>query len=356
METKVQTVSNLGSITTIPTRCFKNCKQLTEINLPSTCTTIETGAFNGCENLQIINLQNITTLLGTFADEQFRNTSLVKLGGPNSNNYEIYMPNLTGSINGLRGLGTTNAYNITSLGTITTVDYWGFASTKIGSITLPDTLTTINGGAFRDTNTQIVNWQGTMDQWVNIDFADEYSSPLTEGVGELRINGVAPTSYLFPSNTTTIKKWCLKNIKTLTSVTIPSLVSLGQYAFYGTKVATVTSLGSTITSIPSGCFKGCTMLSSVNIPNTVTSIEYEAFMECSSLTSITIPSGVTYIGNRAFMSSGIVDMTVLATTPPTLGASPIQASGHIYVPAESVSAYQAAWSDFASIIQAIPNT
>jgi hypothetical protein len=86
------------------------------------------------------------------------------------------------------------------------------------------------------------------------------------------------------------------------------------------------------------------------------------------LTSITIPNSVTSIGDFAFSGcTGLTSVTVLATTPPTLGNNvfnvswpnshlPLPNLTEIRVPASSVDAYKAAanWSDYADIIVAIP--
>jgi hypothetical protein len=50
-------------------------------------------------------------------------------------------------------------------------------------------------------------------------------------------------------------------------------------------------------------------------------------------------------------------VTCLPVTPPTIGSNAFNSTSNypIYVPADSVSAYQSAWSDYASRIQAIPS-
>ena len=112
-----------------------------------------------------------------------------------------------------------------------------------------------------------------------------------------------------------------------------------------------------VTRIASWAFTNCSSLTSIVIPNGVTSIGEGAFRDCSSLTSIVIPNSVTSIGDFAFYGcSGLTSITCEATTPPTLGSyNSLSNVGAVYVPTESVNAYQTDtnWSYYSSIIQAI---
>lgn len=76
---------------------------------------------------------------------------------------------------------------------------------------------------------------------------------------------------------------------------------------------------------------------------------------------ITFPSTLTYIGDRVLQYAFFVeDVTILATTPPSLQATSFYTyrpvNGKIHVPAASVNAYKTAsiWSNYASIIEPIP--
>ena len=95
---------------------------------------------------------------------------------------------------------------------------------------------------------------------------------------------------------------------------------------------------------------------SVTIGDSVKVISNFAFNGCQYLTSITIPSGVTSIGDNAFQyCNSLQSITCLAAVPPTLDSYAFRNTNNcpIYVLAESVSAYQSAWTDYASRIQAI---
>lgn len=132
--------------------------------------------------------------------------------------------------------------------------------------------------------------------------------------------------------------------------------------FQKSLVERILSLGK-ITTIPNGNtnygFCGsCRLLTYVNLPDTLTSIGVSAFNSCSSLLEITLPDTLTSIGSYAFYGcTSLQYIRIEATTPPTLASTNAIPStiGAIYVPDESVAAYQAAtnWSSFASKIKGI---
>ena len=132
----------------------------------------------------------------------------------------------------------------------------------------------------------------------------------------------------------------------LTSVTIPSsVISIGTEAFKRSGLTSVT-IPSSVTSIGAGAFAQCADLTSINvdsdnpnfsskdgvlfskdektivcypagytgnsyaIPSTVTSIGEAAFSGCTKLTSITIPPSVTSIGAGAFSGSVFMSVTI----------------------------------------------
>lgn len=134
--------------------------------------------------------------------------------------------------------------------------------------------------------------------------------------------------------------------------------TIGVQAFYSTKLRTI-DIPNSVTTFATLAFARCTGLTSFAIPSSVTSIGQSTFDGCSGLTSVTIPESVTSIGYRAFYTcTHLTSVTCEATTPPTLGNYVFDGTNNcpIYVPAESVTAYQEArgWSAYSSRIQAIP--
>ena len=104
-----------------------------------------------------------------------------------------------------------------------------------------------------------------------------------------------------------------------------------------------------------------TSLNDIIIPDSATTIAASCFQDCNELKTIIIPSGVielrSGVFNRAGSSTDKLTVTILATTPPTLGSSAFTTANlnKIYVPAASLEAYKTAtnWSTYASKMEAI---
>lgn len=179
---------------------------------------------------------------------------------------------------------------------------------------------------------------------------------------------------------TTIGAMAMQYYSAMTSCTISSSVTTIEYsAFDGCNVLTSLTIPDGVTNIPYKMCDSCWDLSTTNIPEGVTAIRQDAYYDCLSLMNITIPSTVTVIGNNAFRTSSWTSsdptkyqkmqniatgrtVTILAETPPSLGdgvfgiqtGSGDIATYPIYVPAASVNAYKAAWSQYANRIFAMP--
>ncbi len=147
----------------------------------------------------------------------------------------------------------------------------------------------------------------------------------------------------------------------LSSVTIPdSVTHIGNQAFYiCISLKNIVIPGSVI-SIGEEAFSR-TNLSTITLSNNLVSIPSKAFYSIGTLKNIIIPGSITEIGTSAFNGcSNLVSVTVLASSPPTLGNYVFSGTSQnlvIYVPSESVEAYKTAtyWSSYASRIQPIPS-
>ena len=138
------------------------------------------------------------------------------------------------------------------------------------------------------------------------------------------------------------------------------LKTIGDYAFTDTPLTAI-SIPASVTNIAEGAFAKCEYLSSVTFANDsqLESIDAIAFWNCYALKKITIPASVTHIDDYAFdCNRNLSAVTILAQTPPTLGTdvfAGIAENFRIYVPRESVNAYRTAYPDLADRIKPIMN-
>lgn len=114
--------------------------------------------------------------------------------------------------------------------------------------------------------------------------------------------------------------------------------------------------GSQLTTIEGYAFKDIKGITSISLPNSLITLGDFAFSYSDNIAGVfTIPANVTSIGTYCF--EGLTKVSyfeILATTPPAIGNAPfIGTNCAIKVPAASVSAYQSAWSQYSSRIQAI---
>lgn len=169
-------------------------------------------------------------------------------------------------------------------------------------------------------------------------------------------NGVG--TIVFDGDVTSVGDYAFFETSAMTEVTLPnSVTTIGDWAFYECSGLTSIDIPSGVTSIGSNAFGWCSSLTSLDIPDSVTSIGYSMIGD-SGIQTITIGSGITYIDSCGLCNNSLTNgVTIKAVNPPTIpNCSWIFAvQSFIYVPAESVTAYQndQCWNAYAQGIMPI---
>ena len=121
----------------------------------------------------------------------------------------------------------------------------------------------------------------------------------------------ALTSVVIPDNITTIGQGAFRDCVNLTSVTIPDTVTvLPDNCFNGCSSLTAIPISESVTYIGEGCFAGCTGIETVTIPTGVTGIGAGCFSGSGVETIYANSPTPATIGNGAFTSGNLRDIIV----------------------------------------------
>ena len=392
----IETVELLDGVTFIKESAFFE-SSLTAITIPSSVTKIEDGAFWGSQSLTNITIPESVTSMGWAVFEHCESLESVTVLRENpaeiGENVFTYCKFVTGNEKGIKvPEGTAAEYKaawtewpeyITD-GTDGTEDDFlasgtGWTLTKSGKLTI------MSGVGRADW----VRWQDAYGQYViSVEIEMNADDPVT-GLDKEMFDMCIETmkSITIPDSVTSIDRATFQHCKVLESITIPdSVTNIGDYALSFCDSLKEVRLPSGMASIPEGMFMSSNSLTGITIPDDVTSIGAVAFSDCSSLSDITIPDKVTSIGARAFYGCSLTDITIpagvtsigqtafqncssletvtmLGSTPPTLGASSSGTTAHfegckfknegtkgIKVPSGSVDTYKNAWTEWAAYI------
>jgi hypothetical protein len=376
------------TITSIPANSFYNYTALKNVRIPSNLVQLNENGFKGCTSLSfdILELPNLS-LLGTNAlynvnikKISFGNIAVLPSAGTGSENYgnknileEVEFSNLLYEIPAY-SFYNYKKLNSVDLSTISSLGGKAFANCEsITNVDLSNVLTIGDGCFIGCTGLKSIGIPANItaigiqsfDGCTSLEL-DELNLPALETLGKYALRG------------TKIKKFKLENIRNL------DLKALGEASCIEEVI-----LSPNLTELKSGIFQGGYNITKIEGLDGITHVYQNAFAECNELSSIHLPNLVkTYSGNYdgAFTSISDSDIIVsigpnfqeeggcmfsycsrsnptiicLAETPPTLGFNILHASGSttfnaIYVPSSSVEEYKTAtgWVNFASVIQPI---
>ena len=161
-------------------------------------------------------------------------------------------------------------------------------------------------------------------------------------------------SVIIPDNVKSIGAFAFNAASNLKTVVLPeSIERIYRAAFASCYRMNQINLPKSITALEQSAFSNCNALTSVELPP-ITTISKFLYLECSGLHSVTLPETTRYILQGAFENCINLDKIEIKTkTPPTIGYKVFYGSNcPIYVPSSAVEDYKAAWTDYASRIEA----
>lgn len=234
-----------------------------------------------------------------------------------TNNGAITITRYTGSGGTVVIPASTNGLPVTTIGNS------AFESSKITSVTIPDSVTNIGNGAFEFcsslANVSIGNGLTNLGQYVFLqcvtltNIAVDSSNPAYSSAAGALFDktqdtliqypvGLTNSSYAISNSVTVIAANAFSGGGNLLTVTIPdSVTNIGDGAFSFCFWLNNLTIPEGVTSIGDETFEACWRLTNIPLPSGLTSIGDGAFWGCSALSSLVIPAGVTNVGNLAFV-------------------------------------------------------
>ena len=265
---KVESITFNEGLETIRGYAFSNCNAVKAIVLPESITTIEYNAFEGCDSITEFrfpaNIKEVPQGVLYHCDKLERVT--LADGTTRINHYAFQdCPNLT-------------TVNITEQTALAYVGYYAFANTGFTTVTLPNSITTMEYSAFR-----------SCQQLTSINSCQQL------------------TSINVPTQLTTVPYDFVAYCPQLTSVQMHDGIRVvGHYAFLDCKALPAIELNDQITTIEYNAFSGCESLVLDKLPTALTHIGDNAFRNTKKMTGkLIVPTGVTTIGSEAFRESAL---------------------------------------------------
>ncbi len=221
----------------------------------------------------------------TFVEEGVTYANVVSIGSVSDVNINI--PSLYNGYE-VKAIGS-NAFSGSKIkfakipDSVTTIKDYAFAGcVLLTEVLFSETLTTIGENAFSDCDSlKNVNYLGTIDEWVQIDFCTGKSNPLYYA-----------------------RKFYINN-ELVTEVNITTATKINSYAFYmyDYQIKSL-KIGNSVTSIGAYAFYGVVSINDIilEIPNSVTSIGKFAF-GYSPYKVIKIPNSVVNMGDYVFWNA-----------------------------------------------------
>lgn len=248
---------------------FLNCKKLYSIVIPEKIEKIEANAFKGCDNLTIyceVEEKPVGWDENWNPDNRpviWASASQIIVG---SFKFEIknFKAYLIENISSETTIEIPNEILFeNSIIPVVSISSDAFSENlSLESITIPSNIQMIEENAFINCSSlENVYYNGTIENWCNIIFSNEYSNPMSyaEHFYMLNENDIwyEPKSFIISSNDNIIKKYQFYNFKKIEIIEINGIVIIEEGAFWNCSNLTKILIPTYLENISSNVFKSC---------------------------------------------------------------------------------------------------
>ena len=324
------------------TKLYIDGKLVTDLVIPEGITEIKDYAFYGVRSITSVTIPDSVTVIGKRAFESIGYVKTIRIGsGLKEDDYSGLLNNSTkyyynGDLESWCKLKEKDFYDTKSVlyindelvtdlvipdgvTEIRKEEFNGF-SEQFRSITLPASIKKIELYSFESDESDVdIYYQGTMQEWMNIDYTLDDIDTYKGGSGlqfaniNLYIDGQLVTDFVIPDGIEEIPDYKFYNFN-FSSVSIPNSVKkIGKYAFYGTHLKSVNT-GAGCKEVEDSAFANISELEEITFGDSVETIGDNACLysysesnedeKPGSLKKVTLGKSVKSIGENAFYCFG----------------------------------------------------
>ena len=236
MGTKITSINLPSTLTTVGTNAFASTS-VTEAIIPDSLTSIPANMYNGCKSLTTVSIPAGFTKIGEKAFQSCNAITSLTFRGNAGENAVID----TAAFESCYTIGVVSIPE-----GVTTLNNCAFNASGITHLTLPSTLTTVNGNS-------------TFNVWGQGNITADYKLKSVTGLENTQISTIVYAMFRGQS------KWAPEMI------TLPNTVTkIDTYAFADVAMKNI-SLGAGLKTLNSEAFTACMSLKNVYVPGTITS-------------------------------------------------------------------------------------
>lgn len=282
-EGKAGTIVIPNGVTSIGSRVFYNCNNVTDIEIPESIKKIEDISFPGCSSLENIDVDENNTVYfsqegALYETGKYGTVSMVKC--PEKKVGKITISEKTDSISDLAFYGCAFLTDIVIPNEVETIGDKVFdGCSGLTRITIPKSVREIGS---EESDTPLFDGCSNLES-INVESGGSvYASE----------DGMLYAKFTEGSGFSTYLVRCPEGkagqIKISESVEFDLNYAYNKYEIYE------------ISSIKAGAFSNCTKLTSIQISTEIGFINSKAFFNCNALSSVIIPEQVEFISEDAF--------------------------------------------------------
>ena len=276
----LKSLAMADTVNSIHVGAFKRALGLEKVEIGSSVLNIGEYAFAGCATLKDLTLGENLMEIGQYS---FQNcVSLVDLVIPDN-----VMAIKANAFNGCSIL--TNCTLGASLTAIESNAFYNCISLR--TIYINDAMQTFGADAFYNCFTlEHVYYDGTVDEWAQLSFADIESNPIYLGA-KFYIDGELLRDLVL-TEATKVSNYAFYHCITLDTVKITGVTTIGNYAFYNCPVLETVEVEGENVTVGSAAFNSCYQLKSAEM-NGVVTLGSTVFQNCHTLETVSLPDCVT---------------------------------------------------------------